>query len=108
VRRGQQHVKQAAIDLDHRGAEIAGGIDHCIDMRKRSDPSFGRRDVAGMRCCAEVGKFVRGSIRSGQPADAMSAAQKFANDGGADRTGTALNEHAHRCGLRDLKLRRPR
>jgi hypothetical protein len=70
-------------------------MDHRIDVRKGWDPSFGRRDVAGDWRRTECGKFFCRDIRTRQGMYLMSAPHEFANDGGADRAGSAENEDTH-------------
>jgi hypothetical protein len=70
-------------------------MDHRIDVRKRSDPSFRRRDVAGVRRCAKFSEFSGGGAGTCQAVDFMSAAHQLANDGATDRASSAENENAH-------------
>jgi hypothetical protein len=58
--RRQQCVEQAAIDRAHVGVEIAGHMNDRVKRSQCCDPRFGRSDIAGDCCHADLIEPCRG------------------------------------------------
>jgi hypothetical protein len=93
--RGQQHVEQASIDRPHLGAEIAGGIDDSVNVRKPPGPWLGRGDIAGDRRRTGSAEFRRRDVRPGQGPDLVPTFDELAHGGRADRASPAEDENTH-------------